>query len=306
MQTAGETQMPTWRDTPVVVTGATGFIGSHLARRLARLGAQVHAVTRGPAAAADWTWHSVDLTDADATATLIAKVRPAAVFHMASAVTGARDVSLVAPTMAGNLISSVNLLTAIATEAPETRLVLAGSAEEPRLDAVPSSPYAVAKGAATSYAKMFHKLYGVGVTVLRVTMAYGPAQPDLKKLIPYATQSLLRGEEPELASGTRLIDWIYIDDVVDAFLLAAAIDDAAGAVLDIGCGVPVSIRDTIELLAKLVGGTAQPRFGALADRPLDSARVADPTAAAEVLGWRPTTQLAHGLKQTIAWYARNL
>jgi nucleoside-diphosphate-sugar epimerase len=285
------------------VTGATGFIGSHLAKRLAALGAEVHTVSRAAPGGNGWTWHTTDLSDAGATAALIREVQPTDVFHLASAVTGARDVGYVGPTMAGNLIGAVNLMTAIATDAPATRLVLAGSVEEPRGNDVASSPYAVAKWAATGYARMCHALWGVPVTVLRVAMVYGPAQPDTKKLIPYVAIKLLGGEEPDLASGTRLVDWIYVEDVVDAFVLAAETERAAGRVLDIGSGTQVSIRDTIELLAKLVGGTARPRFGAIPDRPLDAPQVSDPAAAAEVLDWRPTTSLADGLRRTIAWYS---
>jgi UDP-glucose 4-epimerase len=296
--------VPSWRAHPVLVTGATGFIGSQLAARLAKLGAEVHAVSRqGANPDPPWIWHTVDLSEPAAATRLIKEVRPRAVFHLASAVTGARAVALVGTTMAGNLIGAVNLLTAVAAEAPETKVVLAGSVEEPRGDGTPSSPYAVAKWAATGYARMFHKLYGVAVTVLRVAMVYGPAQPDAKKLVPYVIQTLLRGEDPELASGTRLVDWVYVEDVVDAFLRAAETEAAAGQVLDIGSGVQVSIRDTIELLATLVGGSARPRFGAIADRPLDAAQVSDPTAAGEVLGWHPTTTLREGLRRTIAWYA---
>jgi nucleoside-diphosphate-sugar epimerase len=295
--------MPLWRATPVLLTGATGFIGSHLATRLAALGAQVHAVSRRPPAPHDgWIWHAADLSDPAATTTLVAGIRPHSIFHLASAVTGARDLGLVQATMAGNLIGAVNLLTAVATEAPETRLVLAGSVEEPT-DGTAPSPYAVAKWAATGYARMFHQLWGVATTVLRIAMVYGPGQPDVRKLVPYVTRTLLRGEDPELASGTRLVDWVYVDDVVDAFLLAAQTDRAAGRVLDIGSGTQLSIRDTVELLATLVGGSARPRFGAIPDRPLDAAQVSDPTAAGEVLGWRPTTPLRDGLLRTIAWYS---
>lgn len=291
--------MPSWGSASVIVTGATGFIGSQLVRRLAAMGATVHAVSRRAAESDGARWHVADLSDPEQTTELIKETKPQAVFHLASAVTGARDVELVGQTVAGNLIGAVNLMTALTRESPGSRLVLAGSVEE----ATALSPYAVAKAAATRYAEMFHQLWGLGVTVLRVAMVYGPGQPDVAKLVPYVTRALLAGDEPRLASGTRLVDWVYVDDVVDAFLLAARSESAAGQVLDIGSGVQVSIRDTVELLARLVGGAARPRFGAIPDRPLDNAQVSDPTAAGEVLGWRPTTTLREGLERTITWYA---
>lgn len=292
--------MPSWGDTPVVVTGATGFIGAALAAKLAESGATVHAVSRR-AVTADGPvhWHVADLTDPEQTAELIRTVKPHTVFHLASAVTGARDVDLVGPTLAGNLIGAVGLMTAAARESPSTRVILAGSVEE----RTALSPYAVAKAAATRYAEMFHQLWGLHVTVLRVAMVYGPGQPDVSKLVPYVTRTLLAGEKPRLASGTRLVDWVYIDDVVDAFLRAARTERAAGRVLDIGSGTQLSIRDTVELLAGLVGGDVTPAFGAIPDRPLDNAQVSDPAEAGEVLGWRPTTTLREGLERTIGWYA---
>lgn len=292
-----------WPATRALVTGARGFIGAHLARRLEQLGADVHVVSRRRAEAPSDRWHVIDLRDADATAELIRSVRPDTVFHLASEVTGARDVDVVGPTLASNLASVVNLLTASAGQ-PGTRLVLAGSVEEPReAEPTPQSPYVAAKWAATGYARMFHQLWDLPATVLRVAMVYGPDQPDIRKLIPYVTLSLLRGEDPHLSSGTRLIDWVYVDDVVDAFIAAAESDRAAGQVLDIGSGVQVSIRDTIELLASIAGGPARPRFGAISDRPLDHAQLADPRLAGELLGWRPTTSLEDGLRRTVDWYS---
>jgi UDP-glucose 4-epimerase len=138
--------------------------------------------------------------------------------------------------------------------------------------------------------------------VLRVAMVYGPGQPDTTKLVPYTALELLGGREPQLSSGTRLVDWVYVADVVDAFLAAAQRERAPGRVLDIGSGAQVSIRDTVELLAELVGGHAKPRFGAIADRPMDDPQLADPQPAEEVLGWRATTSLTDGLRATVRWY----
>ncbi|GAA4180891.1 UDP-glucose 4-epimerase [Streptosporangium oxazolinicum] len=295
-----------WRARPVLVTGAGGFIGTHLVRRLSALSARVHAVGRRPRESSDGeTWHVADVADAGAVERLVGSTRPAVVFHLASEVAGARDPRLVLPMLHSNLTGVVNLLTAVA-EVPETRVVLAGSLEELRPeegDRAPSSPYAVSKWAADGYARMFHHLWGVQVSNLRIGMVYGPGRQDTRKLVPYVTLSLLRGSEPELGSGARHLDWVYVDDVVDAFLAAGETPHAAGRAFDIGTGTGTSIRDTVELLSHIVGGRARPRYGALTDRALDSARIADPTAAAEILGWRPAVGLEEGLRRTVDWFA---
>jgi len=294
-----------WGGARALVTGASGFIGAHLTRRLAELGAVVHAVSRRPGRVSEHgeVWHAADLADPEAALGLLRRVRPDYVFHLASAVTGARDPGIVRATLDGNLGAAVNLLAA-ATEVPLRRLVLAGSVEEPREgDPTPQSPYAAAKWAATGYARMYHALWGVPVTVLRVAMVYGPAQPDTRKLVPYVTLKLLRGEDPEVGSGTRLVDWVYVDDVVAAFLRAARAEAAVGRVLDVGGGGQVTVRETVELLARIAGGRGRPRFGAVPDRPLDRPQVSDIGPTAEALGWRPTVSLEEGLRRTVAWYA---
>jgi UDP-glucose 4-epimerase len=303
--------MAGWLGVRALVTGATGFIGSHLVSRLTGLGAVVHAVSRKVREHVDGgqTWHVADLCDADQVSSVVRAAQPDVVFHLASEVTGAREVRAVRPTLASNLDSAVNLLTAVADSAPAGRLVLAGSVEEPRPEdgaAVACSPYAVAKWAVSGYARMFHELWDVPVTTLRIGMVYGPGQRDLRKLIPYVTTALLRGESPELTSGTRLVDWIYVDDVVDAFLAAAVSEQAPGREFDIASGSQLSIRDTVELLAKIIGAHQQPRFGAIADRPLDRAQVADIGPAGEVLGWRPHVDLETGLRRTADYYSSAL
>jgi UDP-glucose 4-epimerase len=296
-----------WRDVRVLVTGGSGFIGSHLVHRLTGLDADVHVVSRRPRhSPGNPAWHVVDLTDLGECIELVKTVAPDVIFHLASAVSGTRDIDLVVPLMLANQAAAVNILTAVAKSAPPARVVLAGSIEEPHRghDVTPHSPYAAAKWAASAYARMFAALYDVRVSVLQIAMVYGPAQPDLTKLVPYAALALLSGEPPQLSSGTRLVDWVYVDDVVEALVRTASADGTIGRVFDVCSGRLVSIRDTVELLASIVGGEVQPQFSAVADRPMDHAQRGDPRPAAELLNWKASTSLEDGLRKTVAWYAK--
>ena len=293
----------------LLVTGASGFIGARVCRRALEAGAVVHAVSRSPRDDASGVrWEQADLTGEAAVRELVRRVRPDHVLHLASEVGGGRDLQLVLPMLRANLVAAVNVMVACA-ETGGASVVLAGSMEEPDMgdpDAVAQSPYAVAKWSALAYARHFEALHGLPVAHLRVFMVYGPGQLDLRKLVPYVTVSLLRGEAPRLTSGARAVDWIYVDDVVDAFLRAAVVPGAQGRSLDVGSGELVTARSLVERLRELVGGEAAPAFGAVPDRALERVREADPAPTAEVLGWRPRTPLGEGLAHTVDYYRSQL
>ncbi|HEY8524099.1 MAG TPA: NAD(P)-dependent oxidoreductase [Acidimicrobiales bacterium] len=286
------------------MTGASGFIGRALARRLVADGWATVCTARRAAddVVPGATWVAGDLSERSFAERLVAEVRPAVVFHLAGEVTGARSLAAVHPTLASNLVASVNVLAA-ATEAGCGRVVLIGSGDEPGPDGTPCSPYAAAKWAVGGYARMFRSLYGTPVTTARPFMVYGPDQPDTSKVVPYTITSLLRGEAPVLSSGRRLCDWVYIDDVVDALLAVAEAPAALGRVVDVGSGRLLPVRHVVETIAALVGGDVEPRFGGRADRPGETEAVADLAATARACGWVPTTDLAEGLARTLAWYS---
>ena len=104
----------------------------------------------------------------------------------------------------------------------------------------------------------------------------------------------------------RDIDWIYVDDVVEAFLTAASSEPALGHAIDIGSGTSISIRETVHLLTSLVGSSVQPEFGALPRCQQDTSRISDTTAAKELLGRSASTELADRLTTTIRWYRDHL
>ncbi len=290
---------------PVLVTGASGFIGSRLLSRLALAG-EVHAVSRRTLAAneGEVRWWQADLSELDQARRVIAAVRPRLVFHLASEVTGSRELSWVQATIQSNLMAAVNVMTA-AAETGVGRVVLAGSMEEPELEGnslVPCSPYAAAKCAASSYARMFYALYQLDVVVLRLFMVYGPGQMDLRKLVPYVLVSCFRGERPKLSSGQRLIDWVYVEDVVEAFVRAGGRQGLGGKTVDVGRGEATSVRSVAESLAALANPSVGLELGALTDRPLECQPVADVARTEELLGWKAAVPLDEGLVLTARWY----
>lgn len=303
---SGSVGRPSFSGTNVLVTGASGFIGTHLCHSLIREGAQVHGVSRQEHFKNEngLRWWCADLSDAGAVHQLLNAIKPELIFHLAGYPVGARDLIHVIPSFRCNLLSTVNLLAA-AAEVGCRRFVLAGSLEEPEeggLTIVPSSPYAVAKWAGSAYARMFHKLYEFPVVILRIFMVYGPGQQDRKKLIPYVILSLLRGEAPKVTSGQREVDWIYVADVVEGFLAAARFEGIEGAMVDIGSGRLVSVRRVVEHLVWLIDQSIEPHFGALTDRPLEQVRMANTMRTSKMIDWEPSIPLEKGLELTVDWF----
>src|SRR5262245_55909795 len=130
--------------------------------------------------------------------------------------------------------------------------------------AIPETPYAMSKLVCGLYGRFFREKYRVPVVLLRCFMTYGPHQKS-RKVIPYVINSLLKGEAPRLSSGARMIDWIYVDDVVSAFLAAAVIDDIPGHTLEVGTGTLTSLRDVVTMIHHFMGGP-EPVFESVGPR----------------------------------------
>lgn len=293
----------------VLITGARGFLGSHLRVRLIQLGAEVYGVSRSPSidAADNIRWFQADFADIDSVRGLVGSIKPDIVFHLGGFVTAMPDMEVVLPTMTSLLVSTVNTLIA-ARETGCRRVLLAGSLHEPQWnlhDPIPSSPYAAAKWASSIYARMFYKLYQVPAVILRTFMTYGPQQ-HIQKLVPHVARSLLKGEAPKLSSGDWQADWIYVDDVIDGFIAAAETSEIEGCTIDLGSGTLVSIRKLVNHIVKLTHARVEPVFGAMPDRPFEEARSANCSEAYAKLAWKPGIDLEEGLKRTVEWYKKRL
>jgi UDP-glucose 4-epimerase len=287
-----------------LITGASGFIGLHLCRALLRSGLKVHALSRSEPKIADMRlhWHQVDLTDSEATRRAFAEIRADWVWHLCSYAQGERELALVLPTLRGELETAVNVLTSV-TESGCRRLIMAGSLEESDPRDVPSSPYAAAKAATRTYARMFHQLYGLPVVMTRIFMTYGPGQ-SAKKLIAHSIDCMLQGYPLKIASPSRKVDWIYVEDVVQGLLAVAAAPGLEGKSVDLGSGKMVAISDVVRRIQSLINPRATVEFASASKRALEQVRCADSVNTYGLTGWRPTISLDTGLARTVESHTR--
>ncbi len=309
---------------PVLVTGAAGFIGSHLARLLADAGAEVFALVSEvsalyPPRLADLkgriNLEAADLTDGPALERVVRRIRPRYVFHLGAFTHVGRSFDRVGECTATNVEGTRNLLEALARH-PPLRLVYAstsevyGDVEVPfREDGPvnPVSPYAVSKYAGERLTLIYIDAYGVPAVAIRPFNAYGPMQsPD--RIIPETITRALRGLPVEITEGVQTREFNYVTDIASAFVMAALAEDSVvGEVINVGCGEERSMRDVAATILEHLGNPVELRVGALPYRPKEIWRMyCDNSKARRLLGWSPTVNFEEGLARTIEWYKAEL
>jgi len=237
------------------------------------------------------------------------EVRPERVFHLAahgaySWQDNARRI------METNAVGAVNLLDAC-LDADCEAFVNAGSSSEyglkdhpPSEDETlePGSAYAVSKAAATLLCGHAARTGRIGGVTLRLYSVYGPYEAP-RRLIPQLVVQGLRGRLPPLVAPEVAHDFVAIDDVVEAFLLAAErVDLKPGAVYNIGSGVQTGLRDVVAMARRVLGVEVEPEWGSAPGRDWDTTTwVADARKAQSMLGWRATVSFEEGFARTVAW-----
>jgi nucleoside-diphosphate-sugar epimerase len=291
-----------------LVTGAAGFVGANLVRRLLADGYGVTAVVRRETdrwrlddVAADVELRDVDVRDAAAVVTTVADTQPDVVFHLAtrgaySWQTDAREI------LEANVLGTSNVVEAC-RHAGVRALVNTGSSSEygfkdhaPVEDEAlePTSVYGVSKAAATLVCSVS------GVPTLRLYSVYGPYE-EPGRFVPALVEAALRGRLPVLASPSVARDFVWIGDVVDAYLRAAD-TPGTGAVYNVGSGRQTSLADAVAAARRVFGVSEEPSWGSMADRSWDTeVWVADVSKIERELGWRPTVPFDEGLARTAEW-----
>jgi NAD dependent epimerase/dehydratase len=315
-----------WSGRRVLVTGAGGFIGSHLAERLVESGAEVRGFFRYTSngslgwieRAADEIRNGIDpvlgdLRDADAVQQAVSDRE--IVFHLGALI--GIPYSYVHPreTMETNVTGTFNVVTAARDH--DVSLVVHTSTSEtygtatyvPIDESHPlqaQSPYSATKIAADKLAESFHDSYGLPVTTVRPFNTYGPRQSP-RAVIPAIASQGLRGTTVKLGHVAPTRDFTYVADTVEGFVRAAAAG-AVGQTFNLGSGKEISIGGLVELVGEILDKELQVEHDPQRDRPKASEvdrLVSDSRRAREVLGWEPTVGLREGLRRTVEWISAN-
>ena len=297
-----------------LVTGSSGFVGSHLVARLAAEGCAVTGLSNTPPRQPPpegVTEHRVDIRDGDAVARTIAEARPDVVFHLAAQ--SSAPVSMRDPVadIETNVIGSVRVAQAAAA-AGARRLVFFSSGGTlfgqpdvlPAGEHTPMAPesiYGASKIAAEYELGALCRHLGVELSVLRPGNIYGPGQDagGESGVVAIFAMRMLAGREATIfGDGSQQRDYVYIDDLIDATLRAATGEPAT---CEVGSGHGTSTLEIFRLLARLTSYEHEPVFAD--ERPGDiQAIYLDPSRALERWGWAATTSLDEGLAATVEWF----
>ena len=317
-----------WKGRLVLVTGAGGFIGSHLTETLLREGARVRAFLRYTSRNRQGLLSEIplpfrenlelyfgDLRDQESVKGAFPDVE--AVFHLGALIGVPYSFLHPREVMENNTLSTMNILSA-ALEYKTSRVVVTsssevyGSAQRLPMDENhplhPQSPYAASKVACDALALSYFHSFNLPVTVLRPFNTYGPRQ-SLRAVIPTVIVQALRGEPLRLGSLSPRRDFTFVEDTVRGFIDSSLSPRALGQTIVLGNGESHSVGEVVELVQELVGRTLEVTTEERRIRPGTSEvaeLLAGASLAGELLGWTPKVNLREGLGRTVQWMERRL
>jgi nucleoside-diphosphate-sugar epimerase len=304
----------------VVLTGGTGFVGANLIHRLVAEGHQIHLLVRR--GFSPWrvesildriTLHEVDLSNAVTVKRVLEAIEPAWIFHLATfgAYSWQTDADQITRT---NVVGTKNLLDAALAVGFDTFVNTGSSSEYGRLDrapnedepARPDSPYGVAKAAATALCVKAARSHAAKVATLRLYSVYGPYE-DPRRFVPSLAVHGFRNMFPPLVRPTIARDFVFVEDVVRAYLKVAqhpSVDP--GAVYNVGTGVQTTVGEAVEVARRVLRIPGEPQWGSMPARVWDTDTwVADSRKIRAQLGWTPRVTFAEGFERMAMWLDRH-
>jgi len=304
----------------ILVTGATGFVGSNLTAKLVESGAKVHIISRTEDISGDLILRDLarddvmvckcDLRDPEKVKRCVEEASPELVYHLGGVVDLARSFEIAYQCFSTNILGTLNLLSAC-EKVPLESFVFTSTCEVYESGAIPfredtpldpKSPYSISKVACEQICRFAYENYGIPVVILRLSTIYGPNQ-KLERLIPYTIISCLRKEGLVFTHGEQTRDFTYVSDVVEGIIKASLEKKAAGEIVNLGSEVEYSIREIVFKILDMMGCEREPEFGAAETRSNEPGRwVCDITKAKRMFRWTPETSIEVGLEKTIKWY----
>jgi dTDP-glucose 4,6-dehydratase len=315
-----------WKDKRVLVTGAGGFIGSHLAEHLVKEGAEVRAMVHynalGRRGWLDYTplveemdVFAGDIRDRDNVHEAMEKID--IVFHLAALIAIPYSYKAAESYVSTNVIGTLNVLQVARDRGIEkivhtsTSEVYGTAREIPINESHPlqgQSPYSASKIAADKMVEAFHLSFGLPVTTIRPFNTFGPRQ-SARAIVPTIVSQCIKVKRIKIGNLHPTRDLSFVNDTVSGFILAAMTEKCVGATINLGTGNEISISDLVETIAGLVGKKIDIQIEENRIRPGGSEverLLADNSLARSLLGWEPRISLHEGLRQTIEWIEQNL
>lgn len=308
----------------VLVTGGAGFIGSNLARRLIEAGSTVRILdnlSTGRSENLEGLDGRVetlvgDLRDRDAVRAAVDGVE--VVFHLGALPSVARSLEDPLAATESNVTGTLNVLMA-AVESGVRRVVYASSSsvygdtptlpKHEEMPVAPLSPYAASKLAGEAYCRAYTAALGLETVSLRFFNVFGPRQDpgsEYAAVIPRFVSRILAGEPPViLGDGRQSRDFTFVENAVDACVLAAETDRGIGEVMNVGCGDQATLLDLVDILNDLMGAGVEPVFAEPRRGDVRHSR-ADISRAERLLGYRPSVSLRDGLALTVEWFSARI
>ena len=306
-----------WKGKRVLVSGGSGFLGGHLVGYIRRKGATVIALGHQRVSVLEHSRgeceHIVqDISDKGQVTRIVAAYRVDLVYHLAAQAIGSVAQQCPTATLETNVQGTWNILEACRTLKVPAIIASSdkayGNSSPPYVEKTPLSPmgiYETSKACADMIARSYHLTYNLPIAITRCANIYGGGDRNFTRIIPYAVSQALRKEPTVIwGDGTSKRDYIYIDDVVNAYiLLAEALMQGkfAGEAFNFGTGIATSLIDLVHLINRIAGVDIEPvvqgkETGEIKEQWLDCSKARDK------LGWKPKFSLEQGLRRTVGWY----
>ena len=318
---------PFWKNKKVLVTGADGFMGSHLAEKLLQLGARVSALVRGTSVNGTYQYQlknishlkenfesiiAVNISSPDSTS-LVTKLKSHVIFHLAADAYVPSSFERPFEVMATNLHGTLHMLDVALKHKSLERLVCTSSSEiygtalTPKISEDhplnPTSPYAASKVAADRFAFSYYRTYGIPVSIIRPFNTYGPRHTY--DVIPKFIDLALRNEPITIyGSGEQSRDFTYVEDMIRAFLIMGEDKRAIGQAINFGTGRHVSINRLAEVIVKISG--TKSKVVHIKKRLAEVEKLCcDSSYAKKLFTWKPEVGVEEGLRRNLEWARAN-